>query len=129
MSFQARCAVAFFDPKCVDVLSGSGARSTPSGVLPAELASAIDTFCRRGVCMTCSDIARARYRGGCAAGSAPQDLDGIGIVLIESECAVSAPVRHWREIEIVRARVVVCFEESEWRWNYAKENQLMVVRI
>ena len=84
-------------------LPGSGARSTPRGrrlVAPCRWSSRINLRSWyflpprrvRGICFA----ARTRYRGGCAAVSAPQDLDRTRFLLIVSDCAaVSAPSRHW----------------------------------
>ena len=84
-------------------LPGFGARSTPRGrrlVAPCRWSSGINLRSWyflpphrvRGICFA----ARARYRGGCAAVSAPQDFDRTKFLLIVSDCAaVSAPSRRW----------------------------------
>ena len=84
-------------------LPGSDARSTPRGrrlVALCRWSSRINLQSWyflpprrvRGICFA----ARTRHRGGCAAVSAPQDLDRTKFLLVVSDCAaVSAPSRRW----------------------------------
>ena len=70
-----------------------------------ELISEVGIFYHRVACAAYDRFARTRYRGGCAAVSAPQDLDRTRLLIIVSDCAaVSAPFRHWWKEGVVRAR-------------------------